>query len=405
MTPAQLSVDSFKAYLPKARHLAVSSVGLLRQLPLGFTPFLLKEIINADYKFPKELQELEDQLAYLNAMPTDRRKTEMQPFANLKLNSALEAYDWINSPGQFLEQLSAHMWATKQMDGFRKASEAYVGKFHASLKPAPLDTARVAVIVIGQGVSGTMPAYSPFLRLKREGTLYTQVKSDGDLKMIHRALEDRATRIPGPYLHWCLDGGSAPSLNGFSTVGYGQLAPVRDALAGQMLAAYQTKHFDPEKLRTDLARTTYEGLGIQPSGDMPLEHFALTLLTEGSGTQIYSTTFVQWAAREALRRAQPLTLFARYSPRQRERSMDELLRGAKSTVSAETDPFGSLIDADMGAYYTWLNQQRLPGADQSRFLVWCETQSMAVIVSPAHKRGTVDGSPTGLEKLLQEVVV
>jgi hypothetical protein len=28
-----------------------------------------------------------------------------------------------------------------------------------------------------------------------------------------------------------------------------------------------------------------------------------------------------------------------------------------------------LIDADMGAYYNWLNQQRLPGVEQSSFLV------------------------------------
>src|SRR5437588_10592409 len=33
----------------------------------------------------------------------------------------------------------------------------------------------------------------------------------------------------------------------------------------------------------------------------------------------------------------------------------------------ELDPAGSLIDADMGAYYTWLNQQRL---ERSRLPFW-----------------------------------
>jgi len=50
--------------------------------------------------------------------------------------------------------------------------------------------------------------------------------------------------------------------------------------------------------------------------------------------------------------------------------MNELLTGTGRTVA--TDPEGSLIDADMGAYYTWLNQQRLPGAEASRFVVWFE---------------------------------
>jgi hypothetical protein len=168
-----------------------------------------------------------------------------------------------------------------------------------------------------------------------------------------------------------------------------------------MLTAYQAQHFDPEKLRTNLAQTTFQSLGITPSGDAPLDHFALTLLTEGSGTQIYSTTFVQWAAREALRRAQPLTIYARFAPRQREKSMDELLGGARSSSLQETDPNGSLIDADMGAYYTWLNQQRLIGADQSRFLVWFENQPQAVVISPAHKRDSIDNSPIELAALVR----
>ena len=49
--------------------------------------------------------------------------------------------------------------------------------------------------------------------------------------------------------------------------------------------------------------------------DAMLTRFQLSLLTEGSGTQVFATTFVQWAAREALRRAQPITLLARFTPR------------------------------------------------------------------------------------------
>jgi hypothetical protein len=41
------------------------------------------------------------------------------------------------------------------------------------------------------------------------------------------------------------------------------------------------------------------------------------------------------------------------------------------------DVEGSLIDAEMGAYYTWIHQSRLSGADQSRFLVWFEGQRLA----------------------------
>jgi hypothetical protein len=327
----------------------------------------------------------------------------MKPFATLVLKPSLESFDWVNSPGQFLEQLSAHLWATHQMDGFRSASESYVRKFHASLTPVALSAPRVGIVLIGQGVAQAS-TYPVFVKLRREGTLFTNVSRDNGLSAIQAAMEARAARYPMPYSHWYLDGGTALRINGFSTVGYGQLGPVRDALASTMLAGYQAQHFDPEMLRTNLARTTFQSLGIKPTGDAPLDHFSLTLLTEGSGTQIYSTTFVQWAAREALRRAQPLTLFARYAPRQRDKSMDELLNGTRSVSSPETDPNGSLIDADMGAYYTWLNQQRLTGSDQSRFVVWFENQPQAVVISPSHKRGSVDTSPVNITTLIENML-
>ena len=404
MTPAQLTTNSFDKYPPKARARAVNALPLLQQLPLAFTPFLLKEIVTSEVKFPVELKELDDQLAYLNGLSAARRSEEMKPFAELQLNASLEAFDWVNAPSQFLEQLSAHLWASHQMDKFRSSSESYVRKFHASLQPVALEIPRAGVVVIGAGVSADA-SYRPFVKLQREGTLYAQVKAENGLAILHAALEKRAQQHPGTYSHWYLDGGTAASLNGFSMVSYRQLEPVRAALAAKMLSAYQAQHFDPEMLRTALAQTTFESLGVKPSGDATLDHFSLTLLTEGSGTQIYSTTFVQWAAREALRRAQPITLYAHYSPRQREQSMDELLGGSKSAKEPETDAMGSLIDGDMGAYYTWLNQQRLPGADQSRFLVWFEDRQQAVVIGPGEKRGSVDNSAVEMAKLTEKVLL
>jgi len=78
--------------------------------------------------------------------------------------------------------------------------------------------------------------------------------------------------------------------------------------------------------------------------------------------------------------------------------MNELL--AATPESAELDPVGSLVDADMGAYYNWLNQQRLPGANQSSFLVWFEGHSQAVAIGPATPRGTTSTSAIDLGQIL-----
>jgi hypothetical protein len=137
-------------------------------------------------------------------------------------------------------------------------------------------------------------------------------------------------------------------------------------------------------------------------GEGALNRFQLSVLTEGSGTQIYSTTFVQWAARELLRRAQPLTLLARFAPRLREQSIKDLL--AQERQKPQLDPEGSLRDGDMGAYYTWLNQQRLSGADQSRFLVWFEDHTEAVAIGPGMKAGSESNEQMGLQELVNRVV-
>ena len=115
-------------------------------------------------------------------------------------------------------------------------------------------------------------------------------------------------------------------------------------------------------------------------------------------SQVFSTTFVQWTAREAMRRAQPLTLFARFAPRQRMAPMNDLLR--RNPLTQKTDPEGSLVDADMGAYYTWINQQRLSGADRSRFLAWHEGNNIAVAIAPGLAKETVSDRPANLGQVL-----
>jgi hypothetical protein len=58
------------------------------------------------------------------------------------------------------------------------------------------------------------------------------------------------------------------------------------------------------------------------------------------------------------------------------------------------------MDADMAAHYNWLNQQRLPGSAQSKFLAWFGNHGEAVAISPSMPRGTVSSSATTLPQLL-----
>jgi len=401
MLPNQLVSESFAAYPVDARRLAVRHVALLRRLPLGFVPLLLRELIVYDWKFPAERKDLDRQFTYLTSLSPDQLSKAMAAFSQLRLTLALEKTDWVNAPAIFTEQLTAHLWTTHQIDGFRAAAVEYIAKSSAASAEEALPAHRLGIVVIGQGVKNNQ--YRLFRKLRPQGTYFTQVKPANGLSALVEAVAKRAAANPSPYRHWYIDGGApaAPVPDSVAHVSYAALSPARAALQSRMRNIYEASVFDPEAFRTRMAQMQPAEIGLNSDGDAVLNRFQLSLLTEGSGTQVFATTFVQWAAREALRRAEPLTLLARFAPRQRENPMNELL--AEAQRRPELDPQGSLVDADMGAYYTWLNQQRLSGAEKATFLVWFEDQQEAMAIGPKFDRDKRSDTPIELADLLAKL--
>lgn len=400
MLPDQLTPESFAGYPPQARELATRQIAILRRLPLAFVPLLLRELIVYDWKFPAERVDLDRQFMYLEGLAPGSFRAAMSAFAELKVTRELEKVDWVNSPAIFSEQFSAHLWATHQIDAFRAAAVDYVRKSSASAPDPLMPTHRLGIAVIGQGI--TKSDYRLFRKLRPKGVYYTQVKHAGGAQVLLDAVRARAEAHPVPYGHWYIDGGaSLAAPKGVTRISYDGLSTTRAVLQNRMQKTYEAPVFDPEAFRTMMAQIKPEEAGLN-SGDGALDRFQLSLLTEGSGTQVFATTFVQWAAREALRRAQPLTLFVRFAPRQREKQMNELL--AEHQRPLDLDAQGSVIDGDMGAYYTWLNQQRLPGEERSAFLAWFEDQSEAVAIAPGLERGKQSDSPVELAELVARIV-
>jgi hypothetical protein len=397
MLPADLKPEQFNGYPPEARKLVTGYVAELRRLPLSFLPSLLREVIEYDFKFPAERRSIEKELANLNSLSAQQIKDWFQGFAQIRLSSQLEHSDWLNAPGQFVEQLSSYLWTTHQLDAFRIAALAYADRLRAVVPPEPPPAPRLGITVIGQGVAAH---HEPlFRKLRAHGAYFSSVKPENGLALLLNVVAARAKAHPVPYGHWYIDGGQAAAHDpALTCVSYHALEQVRAVLSGKIRAEIERPGMGPEALRTLLAQMRPADLGLGKAGDIVLDRFQVKLLTEGSGTQVFSTTFAQWATREALRRAQPLTLLVRFAPRQRQKPMNEMLSASHDV--AELDPLGSLIDADMGAYYNWLNLQRLPGAEKSSFLVWFEGHNEAIAIGPSLPHGTESNADAGLDQLL-----
>lgn len=402
MIQSDLKPEQFQAYPPEARALATGHLPLLHQLPSTLVALLLREVVNYDWKFPAEREDLDRQLVYLGALSMAQRQEAMAGFAQIHLSSDLEHFDWVGDPVEYSERLTAYLWASHQIDVFRAAALEYGRRVDAMRTPEHPAVSPLGIVIVGQGVKTTP---KPLCRkLRKQGAYFSAIQPDNGFKVLLDAVAARAAKYPVRYGHWYIDGGASASNSepGLVSISYSSLAPARAAILKRMEKVIRSGAGGPELLHEQMAKLQPEDMGLGGAGSDPiLDHFQASLLSEGSGTQLFSTSFVQWAAREALRRAQPVTLLARFSPRQRQRPMSELI--ASPQQEPTLDPQGSLVDADMGAYLTWLNQQRLPFADQSSFLVWWEDQREAVAIGPGMPRGTESSSPLRLSELLIQI--
>ncbi len=406
MRPAELRPSTFAAYPPQGRKVADEQLGLLQELPLVLVPILLRELIAYDWKFPAERRELQRQFEFLSKATAAQRSSVMEGFRGLSPGPEVASTDWVNDPSGFMEKLTAWLWSTHQMDHFRQIADTYAAAVDESLPAPPPRMPRLGMVVIGAEVTD---ANQPlFRKLRPHGVHLSKVKPDDGLAIVLAEASRRAgaaqeeqtvARAPGrSYDHWYIDGGSAAQSSGLIQVSYAKLERPRALLLERIQRAIGSGSMGPEELRSLLARLKPSEIGLGGEGsNQVVDHFQLTLLTEGAGTQIFATTFAQWAARECVRRAQPETLVVRYAPRQQAQTMNTMLSGTRPIA---LDTAGSLVDADMGAYYTWLSMRRLTGASSLRFVVWFEGHREAIVVGPDLPRGTTSDSPLDMQQVL-----
>jgi hypothetical protein len=402
MLPSEITVSQFRDYPPQARKVAVSHIEVLRRLPLAFVPLLLEQIEQYDWKFPAERRTIDGQLSYLSSRSGRQISQLMTGFERLRMSSRLERLDWAESPTKFSLELSSFLWSSGQIDAFSAAAQKFMKEVNVSISDEHLAMPRLGIAVIGKGMEESKVPL--FRKLRPYGTYFTQVNPSNGLRILLDAASARASAHPVPYTHWYIDGG--PAETGLSpsliTISYEALQPVRTALLHKITTAIRAGIGGPEALNRMLRKMSPQeiGLGGAPHEEI-LSHFEADIFTGGQGTQIFSTTFVQWTARELWRQAQPLTVLARFTPRQRQRPMSELLSG--KNANPEVDPAGSLIDADMGAFLMWIDQQRLAGAEQASFLVWFEDHSEALVVSPDLPRNTESATSVDMKRLLGQI--
>ncbi len=101
-------------------------------------PLLLREVIAFDWKFPAEQNELDDQFRLPQKPLTGAIRSPDAALLQAEAHARIAELDWVNAPARFSEQLSAHLWATHQIEAFREASVAYVHQINLAAAPEKL---------------------------------------------------------------------------------------------------------------------------------------------------------------------------------------------------------------------------------------------------------------------------
>jgi hypothetical protein len=155
--------------------------------------------------------------------------------------------------------------------------------------------------------------------------------------------------------------GAAP-LTGLS---YDRLRSYRDDLTRTLNAKIQSGVESPQAFAA-YARS----LRINPAPGAMLRAddvriaFVRDVLLAGNGTMIVNNTFVEWAAAQALRRAQPRMLVTRFGVRDKLKPFSSMIMFSQARptdhLPVVQDPAGSFIDVEQLSYYVWVNAEKNP---------------------------------------------
>jgi hypothetical protein len=144
---------------------------------------------------------------------------------------------------------------------------------------------------------------------------------------------------------------------------YERLLPYRDALMRALFSKIQSGVESPQAFAAyarGLKLAPEPGIVLNPTE--VVQGFVRDVLLTGNGTLFVNNTFVEWAAAQALRRAQPRLLVARYGVRDRLKPFSSLLLFSQPRTSDVIplieDPLGSFIDVEQLAYYVWVHAEK-----------------------------------------------
>jgi hypothetical protein len=374
-----------------AAALARTHADVLSRLPSTVHAFILLELQKWPALFAAEQRY---QKALLEELTTFSKTDLQQATAGIARVETEAGCDKIarGNPGRFQDEAQALLRKRKLLPDWRKEIDAFFQKIDPALEAhlfPPDAPRRLVVQIYGSGIA--VQPDKLWQRFKGTG-LRVSLNVDGSRgseTFLRPLFGARAGTTPALFsalkeaeaanpLHaWvveCQDAlhqvcASGAAGNGFGDalagLSYERLRTYRDELTRALYSKIQSGVESPQAFAA-YARSLKIAPGphVLLHSDDLLHTFVRDVLLTGNGTLFVNNTFVEWAAVQALRRAQPRVLVTRFGVRDKLKPFSSLLLFSQPRAADQIplieDPVGSFVDVEQLSYYVWLNAEKSP---------------------------------------------
>jgi hypothetical protein len=389
---------------------------VLKRLPLTFLPFVNQQLHDWEFLFPNEKESTESLILYLDSLSSREAAALFSKVVSLE--DKMGAHRWLkfSTEKQTIENSSElarspyfQEWRQAVQEVFdaanRHAMQTYEGPVKPRNRAIVLDIPASLPVERSQvwrhwHEMGRRVKLQPLAPQSSQGAL------DGVLtgliasatKANESSNSDKISAAIPTADSWVIDG--ARSLVDACLADRSYASTARAILLSYArLEAYRGS-FSREinTMRKDLADadSVYDHLrkvDVAPwcppevATNPAVREFVRSLYLSGNGAVIFGNSFVEWAASEALRRARPRFLAARFSVRNKPKPFTGVAvfedPDRVNPLPAADDFAGSAVDAEILAAYIWLSAIRYEEYRQSTVCI-CVAGSLmeAYVVAP-----------------------
>ncbi len=368
----------------------------IARLPVTLRPALNGQLAQWETLFPYERGKVREFLRGISGLEPAALDSLMLPLH--KLESRMGVDRWNFSQASDTVENASLLARSEYYGEWREE----VRRIYAAIEAAAGQTGKSAPAFPGLAIA-ILPASLPFDHTtvwKRWPGRGTAISIDGDAARIPELLLQGPSSIC-PLLArqgagdsanlWLIDAEShlkvlTADAHAASVLSWTSLLNLRD----HVLERVNTVPRSLEITDRTLAEIRTENMdGFFPpelEGQPRLRRFLIDLYLSGNGALIFSNAFVQWAASEAVRRARPRVIIARFGLRAKPKPFTGIAifenQHRISALPDVDDPEGSAVDAMVLARYILLGVERYPEAQHTVFLAISESAKCAYLVPP-----------------------